>query len=95
MQGKYHNDPNAVHLADFYHQLIASVNSVSALVAKVTEMLNNPDSTDYVEPGTHTKCACDEDLRDHLQDILDNPEFAKDVFNGDVVEFCPRMQNFW
>jgi len=70
-------DPKVVNFGKFMDELTAGVKSAEALVAKVTPMLNDPSSPNYIEPGTQCSCDCGLSLREHIQQIVDSHDHAE------------------
>ncbi|MFZ5438335.1 MAG: hypothetical protein ACOZAK_04765 [Patescibacteria group bacterium] len=73
---------NKVDYRSFMSNLLDGVETVEGLRAKVRPMLEDRKSADYVKPGTECTCDCGRDLRAHLQDILDNDDFAQHLVVG-------------
>lgn len=65
-----------VDLRQFLAELYEGVTTVEELRDRIRPMLEDEDSSDYVEPGVPTDCSCGQDLRHHLQAILDIDEYA-------------------
>jgi|SaaInlStandDraft_5_1057022.scaffolds.fasta_scaffold95733_1 hypothetical protein len=72
---------NVVDYPAFMAELTADVEDVTALQAKVQAILDATEGPDFIEAGTMCTCDCGRDLREHLQDILDDDDFALQLIN--------------